>query len=163
MKNIKNKKRVIYIIGSLRNKNIPIVANKLREANKDWEIFENWHSSGPEADDFLRDYCKGKGLSYKETLKDPAAVNTYNFDKRHMTRATDVVMVMPAGKSGHLELGWAIGKGKRGYVLFDKEPERVDIMYQFSKDLFFDFNELVEELKKYDIPNSSCERSSPKK
>lgn len=38
------KKRVIYIIGSLRNKNVPIVANKLRAANKDWEIFDSWYA-----------------------------------------------------------------------------------------------------------------------
>lgn len=35
------KKRMIYIIGSLRNKNVPIVANKLRKLNKDWEIFSS--------------------------------------------------------------------------------------------------------------------------
>jgi hypothetical protein len=143
------KKRVIYIIGSLRNKNVPIIANKLQAIDKNWEIFSSWYGSGPRADDCLRDYCKGKGLNYKETLKDPAAINTYQFDKKHLTRATDVVLVMPAGKSGHLEFGWSIGRGKRGYILFDKVPSRVDIMYQFSTDLFFTIDELIEELKKY--------------
>lgn len=144
------KKRMIYIIGSLRNKNVPIIGNKLRKLDENWEIFENWYGSGPHADDCLRDYCKGKGLNYKETLKDPAAVNTYQFDKRHLTRATDVVMVMPCGKSCHLEFGWARGKGKRGYILFDKIPSRIDIMYQFATNIFFSFDELAEELKKYD-------------
>jgi hypothetical protein len=54
---------------------------------------------------------------------------------------------MPAGKSGHLELGYMLGQGKRGYVLFDKEPERWDIMYQFATDDFFCKEELVAELK----------------
>ena len=57
-------------------------------------------------------------------------------------------MIMPTGKSGHLELGWALGQGKRGYILFDKEPKRVDIMYQFATDIFFNFQELLTELKK---------------
>ena len=142
-------KRVIYIIGSLRNKNVPIIANKIRKINKEWEIFDSWIAPGPHADDYLRDYAKGKGLNSKETLKDWAATHIFAFDKKHIERSTDLVMVMPAGKSGHLELGWALGKGKRGYVLFDKEPKRVDIMYQFATDIFFNFEELAEELKKH--------------
>ena len=145
-----NKKRVIYVIGSLRNKIVPDMANKLRVANKDWEIFDSWYSPGPHADDYLRDYCKGKGLSYKQTLQDYAANHIYEFDKKHIKRATDVVMIMPAGKSGHLELGWGLGQGKRGYIFFSETPKRVDVMYQFATDIFFNFEELVEELKKHD-------------
>ncbi len=142
--------RVIYIVGSLKNGNVPVVANKLREINKDWEIFDCWYSCGPDADDYLRDHCKMKGLNYKQTLQDHAAKHVFEFDREHIKRSTDVVMVMPAGKSGHLELGWACGLGKRGYVLFDQEPERVDVMYQFATDLFFNFDELAEELVKHD-------------
>lgn len=143
------KKRVIYIIGSLRNKNVSAIANKIRKINKEWEVFDSWLAPGPHADDFLRDYAKGKGLTYKETLQDWAATHIFAFDKKHITRSTDVVLVMPGGKSAHLELGWALGRGKRGYVLFDKEPKRIDIMYQFATDIFFNFDELAEELKKY--------------
>jgi len=152
MKNNKEsiaKKRVIYIIGSLRNKNVPVIANKIRKINKEWEVFDSWFSPGPHADDFLGDYAKGKGLTYKETLKDWAATHIFDFDKKHIERSTDVVMIMPSGKSGHLEIGWALGKGKRGYILFDKEPKRVDVMYQFATDIFFNFEELAEELKKH--------------
>jgi hypothetical protein len=56
---------------------------------------------------------------------------------------------MPSGKSGHLELGYSLGRGKRGYILFDQEPKRVDIMYQFATDIFFSFDELAAELQKY--------------
>ena len=34
----------IYIIGSLRNKNIPLIGNKLREAG--FEVFDDWFSPG---------------------------------------------------------------------------------------------------------------------
>ena len=40
--------------------------------------------------------------------------------------------------SGHLELGWALGANKYGYVLFDKVPDRYDVMYKFATDVFFD-------------------------
>ena len=143
----KQKPRVIYIIGSLRNKNVPIIANKLRQILPGVEVFDSWYAPGPHADDYLRDYCKGKGFNYKQTLHDWAATHIFAFDKKHITRATDVVLVMPAGKSGHLEFGWSLGQGKRGYVLFDAEPKRVDIMYQFATDVFFDYQELATALK----------------
>lgn len=148
MKNNKQN-RMIYIIGSLRNKNIPIIANKLRKDIKDCEVFDSWFAPGPEADDFLRDYCKGKGFNYKQTLRDYAAQHVFQFDKGHIDRATDVIVVMPAGKSAHLELGYSIGRGKRGYILFDSEPERVDVMHNFATDVFTNYNDLLEELKKY--------------
>jgi hypothetical protein len=55
---------------------------------------------------------------------------------------------MPCGKSGHLELGYSIGKGKLGYILFPREPKRIDVMYQFATDLCFSTDELVRVLRK---------------
>ena len=55
---------------------------------------------------------------------------------------------MPSGKSAHLELGYCIGKGKPGFVLFDKEPERYDVMYQFASGVFFNIKDLRKALKK---------------
>ena len=142
--------RVIYIIGSLRNKNVTEVANKLRKDMGDKvEIFDSWFSPGPDADEFWREYEKNKGLSYKEALNSWAARHVFEFDDFHLQRATDVIMVMPAGKSGHLELGVSLGRGKRGYILFDEVPERYDVMVQFATDIFFNYDDLVLELKKY--------------
>jgi hypothetical protein len=59
-----------------------------------------------------------------------------------------VIMLMPCGKSGHLELGYVRGCGKPGYILFPKEPKRLDVMYQFATDLFFNTNDLIKELRK---------------
>lgn len=142
--------RVIYIMGSLKNKNIPIIANKLRkDMGPTVEIFDDWYFPSEDADDWLHKCCKDRGLNYKQTLATWGAKHIFAFDKTHLDRATDVVLVMPAGKSAHLELGYSIGKGKRGFILFSDIPERIDIMYQFANNLFFEYNELLEELKKY--------------
>jgi hypothetical protein len=135
----------IYIIGALRNPEIPKFANEL--AALGFEAFADWYSAGPDADDFLRDYSKARGLNYKQTLQSYAARHIFEFDKFHIDRCDAAVMLMPAGKSGHLELGYAVGSGKLGYVLFDKEPERVDVMYQFATEIFFDRGELLAKLK----------------
>lgn len=135
----------VYIIGSLRNPKVPQFGNFLRE--KGFEAFDSWFSPGPHADDYWRDYSKARGLSYKEALKDYSATHVFEFDKFHLNRCDIAVMLMPAGKSGHLELGWFLGKGKPGYILFEEEPKRYDVMVQFATDIFFSPNELVKTLK----------------
>lgn len=140
--------RVIYIIGSLENPNVEIIANQLRkDMGSEVEIFDSWKSPGPKADSYWREYEKAKGLSYKEALNSWAAQHIFEFDDFHLQRATDVVAIMPCGKSGHLELGVSLGRGKRGYLLFDKEPERYDLMVRFCTDIFFNYDDLLVELK----------------
>lgn len=135
----------VYVIGSLRNKEIPKIASDLRGLGLD--VFDDWYSAGPEADDYLRDYYRDRGLSYSEVLKSYSARHIFEFDKKHLDRCDCAVMVMPAGKSGHLELGYVIGRGKPGYILMDGEPERVDIMHQFATKVFMDKEEMLEFFK----------------
>lgn len=136
---------MIYIIGSLRNSKIPEIANKLEAAGI--EVFADWFSAGPEADDKWRDYEKDRGRSYFESIYGPSAENVFNFDKKHLDRADGAILVMPAGKSAHLELGYMIGRGKRGYILFDGEPERWDVMVQFATEVFTNLDALIKKLK----------------
>lgn len=135
----------VYLIGSLRNPEVPKLANQIRELG--FEVFDDWYAAGPEADDKWRDYEKGRGHSFKEALKGYAAKHVFQFDRKHLDECDIAVLQMPAGKSGHLELGVHLGKGKRGYILVD-DPERWDVMYLFATGVFDDFNELKAELKK---------------
>jgi hypothetical protein len=134
----------VYIIGSLRNPEIPKIGNALRDIGLD--VFDDWHGGGPEADDKWQEYEGIRGRSYKEALRGYAAQQVFNFDKLHLDRVDGVVMVMPAGRSGHLEFGYARGLGKPGYILFDKVPERYDVMYNFATDVFFSVDELIQHL-----------------
>lgn len=136
----------IYLIGSLRNPNVPSVGNILRDEG--FDAFDDWFSPGPEADDKWRDYEKSRGRSYVEALAGHSARHIFDFDKSHLDSSDAAVMVAPAGKSGHLELGYMIGKRKPGYILFEGEPERWDVMTQFATGVFLSLNELVGELKK---------------
>ena len=147
------KDEVVYIIGSLRNTKIPYLAEKLRKLGFK-EVFDSWFSPGPHADDYWRKYEKIKGSTYTQALNGWAAKHIYEFDKFHIDRSGIGILCMPCGRSGHLELGYMLGKGKRGYVLFDKEPKRWDIMYQFCDGVFFNDNDLIKELKKYGKNNS---------
>ncbi|KKL16494.1 hypothetical protein LCGC14_2494950, partial [marine sediment metagenome] len=75
-----------------------------------------------------------------------AGKHVFEFDKFHIDRADFGILILPAGKSGHLELGYMIGCGKPGFILLDK-PDRWDVMYQFATGIFFDEAEMIEELK----------------
>jgi len=135
----------IYLIGSLRNPNIPETAREIRAAG--FDVFDDWFAPGPETDDFWRNYEKSKGSSYQEALYGYAARHVFEFDKSHLDRCDAAIMVMPAGKSAHLELGYVLGNKKPGFILFDEEPERWDVMYQFATGIFFCKEDLFKALK----------------
>ena len=134
----------IYLIGSLRNPEIPNIAAQIRTYGIN--VFDQWYSAGPNADDHLRDHFLAQGMNHKEILQTAAAKNIFEFDKRHIEQSDALVLLMPAGKSGFLELGWGMGKGKKGYILYDKDPERVDVMFQFANGVFYSVDSLVKEL-----------------
>lgn len=139
------KPKTVYLIGSLRNSNVPVLGDKLRAVG--YDVFDEWHGAGHEADDAFQNYRLGRGLSYRQALNSYSARHIFNFDKTHLDRSDCAVLVMPAGKSGHLEAGYMCGKGKPVFVLFDGEPERFDQMYQFCTDVCFSDEELINCLK----------------
>ncbi len=124
----------IYLIGSLRNKRVTEVACYLRAIG--FDVFDDWMAAGPEADDYWMKYELERGHTYAEALQGFAARHVYEFDKFHLDRCDIGVLVLPAGKSGHLELGYLIGTGKPGFICLDMgvnpPPERFDVMYQFA-------------------------------
>lgn len=140
-------RKVVYLIGSLRNQGIVEIGNKLRDAG--FEAFDQWLSPGPEADDNLKLYAKARGQTMRDCLADYAAQHVFQFDKTHLDRADMAVMVMPAGKSACMELGYTIGRGKPAYIVYpDGEPEeRWDVMFQFATDILYSVDELLNVLK----------------
>lgn len=138
--------KTLYLIGSLRNENIPGIARILRSSTE-YEIFDDWYAAGPIADDSWQAYEKGKEVSYDKALQSYAARHVFDFDYLHLNRCDGGILALPAGKSGHLELGYLCGQGKPCYVLFDKEPERWDVMYQFATGgVFFNAEDLIRKL-----------------
>lgn len=131
----------VYLIGSLRNPIIPSLGRKIRALG--YEVFDDWHGAGPEADDQWQRYEQDRGRTYTEALRGRAAQHVFAFDKKHLDMADIGVLVLPAGKSGHLELGYLAGRGKRTFILFDKEPERWDVMYNFATGVFLEQEQLM--------------------
>lgn len=122
----------LYLIGSLRNERIPKLAASLRSKLTDVEVFDDWYAAGPEADDFWKSYEQDRGRSYEEALQGHAARHVFDFDKHHLDTSTHALLVLPAGKSGHMELMYAAYGAKiNAAILLDPEDVRWDVMYQF--------------------------------
>ena len=117
----------IYLIGSLRNPQVPVLANELRLAG--YEVFDDWFAASENADDSWRDYEKGRGHNLEEALRGLAANHVFEFDKLHLDQCDTGVLLLPSGKSGHLELGYLAGKGCKTFIIYPQEPERFDVMY----------------------------------
>jgi hypothetical protein len=135
---------LIYLIGSLRDHKIPIIGNRLRQEG--FNIFDDWFAGGKIADDEWKAYEQAIGHTYLEALQGEAAEHVFSFDKRHLDACEAAVLVCPSGKSAHLELGYVLGKGKKGYVLLDTAAIRWDVMYKFANGVYQDINELIQAL-----------------
>ena len=131
--------KTIYVTGSLRNEQVPIIANHLRDV-LGLDVFDDWYAAGPRADDHWKEYEEGRGRTYQEALEGYAANHVFEYDKHHLDRCDIGVLIMPAGKSSHLELGYLAGQKKPVFILMDK-PDRWDVMARYAS-VHFDLDEM---------------------
>lgn len=166
----------IYICGSLRNEKILDLTTELQNKFPECTIFSDWYAAGPEADDHWKAYEQERGNDYITALGNPAAQNVFNFDKKHILESDIMILMCPAGKSGHLETGFHAGvawtrkhllsaweaagtpvhpiggpipalKPKATYILLDEEDVRWDVMYNFVDKVFMKSEDLIAEIK----------------
>ena len=138
---------MIYIIGSLNGPHVEVVADHLRQEGID--AFDQWRAA---KGDYWADYAVRRGIPFKEALAMDFAETAFQFDMKYLRACTAAVMVMPAGRSGGIELGWILGQGKPGYILYDGEPERPDLMAKLATNVFFNVEDLIKELHKNVTP-----------
>jgi len=75
------------------------------------------------------------------------AQHIFDFDHKHLLEADIGVLLMPAGKSGHMELGFLARGGIPTYILLPEDSDRWDVMYRFVTQVFMDKELLLERLK----------------
>jgi nucleoside 2-deoxyribosyltransferase len=140
---------IVYLIGSLRDPNVRTVAKVLRDRHV--EVFDDWHAAGEKGDEEWMKYEKERGRTYWQALEGHAAKHTFEYDLHHLQQADVGVLVAPAGRSAHLELGYMLGQGKPGIIYMPEEPERWDVMVKFATQVCQHINGLVahiEDLKR---------------
>jgi nucleoside 2-deoxyribosyltransferase len=65
---------------------------------------------------------------YRKALQHPIAMKAYAFDVGALQSCDVCVLVLPSGRSASWEFGYAMGRGKRGYVL-QMEKDEPELMY----------------------------------
>lgn len=89
--------------------------------------------------------------SFRRVLHHPVAAAGYAKDFAAMERADAFVLVLPCGRSAHLELGWAAGQYKRTAVLLD-DPCTPELMYRMVDVVTTSLDEIADWLLDPDIP-----------
>lgn len=149
--------KTVYLIGSLRNPAVPGVAEELRTMGH--KVYDDWYGAGPKADDHWQEYEDGRKRNFRDALAGEAAQHIFNFDKKLIQASDAVLLVLPAGKSGHLEFGYARGIGKAAVILLDGEPERFDVMYNFASLVTTDLAEASAFIRDWKRPKTNDDTS----
>jgi hypothetical protein len=135
----------IYVASSWRNARQPFVIELLRGAGHEVYDFRNpapgskgfgWSQLGLGE---WRDYTPEVA---REALQHPIAQAGFKSDHDAMEWADTFVMVLPCGRSAHLELGWACGAGKRTFIL-QTEQQEPELMYLEADRICLSVEELL--------------------
>jgi hypothetical protein len=78
---------------------------------------------------------------YRAALQQPLAQVGFGQDKLALQMADVTVLVLPCGRSAHLELGYAAGIGQRTAVLM-LEPSEAELMYLLCDRVCLSMDEL---------------------
>lgn len=76
-----------------------------------------------------RDVLQGDLVRFREALDHPRAIAGFESDFSAMKWADTFVLLLPCGRSAHLEAGWAVGAGKPVHVLLNDRQFEPELMY----------------------------------
>jgi len=133
----------IYVASSWRNSHQPYVVEALREMGCEVYDFRNPpHGRGgfawSQIDPAWQSWTPAQ---WRDALRHPLAVEGFNSDKAGMDWADACVLVLPCGRSAHLEAGWFAGKGKP-VAFLALEPSEPDLMVGLGNGVLTSFVEL---------------------
>lgn len=131
----------IYMASSWKNAAIVIaIANFLRSLGHEVDCFceqtdKRFSFCWQEIVDDIRDT---DAISF---LKEEEAKKAFKEDKKWLDWCEVCLLVLPCGKSAHLEAGYSVGKGKHLAIIGDIQLGKFDVMYGFA-DRIYRYQEL---------------------
>ena len=133
----------IYVASSWRNIYQPGVITALQAAGH--TVYDFRHptddDNGFHWSEIDSEWMNWTSAEYRDALHHPAAQVGYAQDFAAMEWADAFVLVHPCGRSAHLELGWACGRGKQTIILLaDGEPE---LMVKMADHICCDIAEVI--------------------
>lgn len=137
--------RKIYVASSWRNPYQQLVVAELRAVGHEVYDFRNprpgdhgfaWSQIEP-------DWQEWDALRFRAALQHPIAQAGFRSDFEALQWCDTCILVLPCGRSAHLELGWAVGDRKATAILLagQNEPE---LMYRMVDLIATTVDELME-------------------
>lgn len=120
----------IYVASSWRNPYQPAVVTTLRSDGHEVYDFRN----PPNRSGFSWRQVSAVPVSewtpaeWRDVLTHPTSEAGFEADMGALRDCDACVLVLPCGRSAHLELGWAAGAGKRTYVLAAPTLDEPELM-----------------------------------
>lgn len=124
-------KRRIYLASSWRNERQPDVLEALRDDGHEVYDFRNpapgnngfgWRQLDP-------DWINWTPEVYVQRLAHPVARAGFGLDKGALDWCDTCVLLLPSGRSAHLEAGYVAGQGKDVAVLLSPDKFEPELMY----------------------------------
>lgn len=135
----------IYVASSWRNQVYEGIVFMLRAAK--FEVYDFRNEDSGFSWDQLDSAWKQWGIEqYLAAIKTPLAEKGFKNDFEAMKWADACVLVMPAGRSAHIEAGWFVGAKKPLHILLSQEKFEPDLMYKMATSLSSSPMELLKNL-----------------
>ncbi len=137
---------MIYVASSWRNKRQPEVVAAIREAGLSVYDFRNPREGdkGFHWSEIDKDWKSWSPEKFRGALYHPVAKAGFDSDMGALRASTACVLVLPCGRSAHLEMGYAVGRNMFTVILLeDGEPE---LMYRMVKRVCVNLEEVIKAL-----------------
>lgn len=136
----------IYVASSWRNPYQPEVVKRLRLDAHD--VYDFRHPEGRGSDGFSwaaidPAWASWSTEQWDRALDHPLAVRAFELDSRALEEADVCVLVLPSGRSAHLEAGFAAGRGVP-VVIYAPGKEEPELMARWAVGIATELEELVD-------------------
>lgn len=143
----------LYVASSWRNIHQPSVVRALRDAGHEVYDFRN-PKPGDHGFSWSEISSKWRNWSadeFRRALRTDIADRGFRNDYEGMLWADACVLLLPCGRSAHLEAGWFSGQGRPVFVLTQPgELHEPELMYLLCDTLCIGLDELLRELANTD-------------
>lgn len=141
-------KRKIYLASSWRNNQQPELVVQLRREGYDVYDFRKpvENDSGFSWSEIDPNWRKWSVSQFKAALDHPFSDRGFGFGFEAMKWADTFVLLLPSGRSAHIEAGWAMGARIPTFILMP-EGEEPELMYRMASGIATDNIQLFKMLR----------------
>jgi hypothetical protein len=152
----------VYVASSWRNEEQPVFCDMLSKmAIAHYDFRNPPERTGFGWQDVMIDWDINDPLvrpnDYLYALEHPMAEAGFTSDMQALKDATHVVLLLPCNRSAHLELGWAVGAGKRTALALE-DPCEPELMYRMVDYIAASPIRLLDWLRKENLKNPNGDK-----